>query len=613
MIRRNRFEQGVELSPTNIEGIGGTDLTREGEIDVDSDDSRLKVRVEAATRTVVTEDQTQTLTNKTINVDNNTVSNIETDNLKVGVLNISTTLAGASDTQVPSALAVKSYSDTVSTNLANHLSDATDAHAASAITNTPSGNLAATEVQAALNELQGDIDTNATAISNHLSDATDAHDASAISNSPLGNLASTDVQSALNELQGDINTNTTAIGNHLSDAIDAHDASAISNVPSGNLAATEVQAALNELQSDIDTRFISPMTTGGDLIYGGASGVGTRLSNGAAGQVLISSGGTAAPTWAASPSAPVSFTSINNLSFVTSVSANALTIAIKDAAGVDPSAPTTAIGFRSSTATSGEFVTRTITSALSITISSGSTLGHTNGVAKNIWLYALDNAGTVELAVSSNIFNDSFLHSTTTEGGAGGADSVSVLYSTTTRTNVAIRLIGRLLSSQTTAGVWAVVPTNVALHDYEPVFVAAKYNSSSGQSIPNATRTIVDFSTKEYDSHNSVTTGASWKFTAPISATYRVSFSISIASVSWSSNNIVLIELVKNGTIIHGYDQVIQASYTGSYTTIPIITTVKLLVGDYIHGSAYQNKGSSTPLVADSRVNHIEIEMVGDY
>ena len=42
---------------------------------------------------------------------------------------------------------------------------------------------------------------------------------------------------------------------------------------------------------------LSPMTTGGDLIYGGASGTGTRLGNGSNGQVLTSSGGTAAPIW----------------------------------------------------------------------------------------------------------------------------------------------------------------------------------------------------------------------------------------------------------------------------------------------------------------------------
>jgi len=43
------------------------------------------------------------------------------------------------------------------------------------------------------------------------------------------------------------------------------------------------------------------MTTAGDVIYGGASGVPTRLANGSNGQVLTSSGGTSAPTWTAGP------------------------------------------------------------------------------------------------------------------------------------------------------------------------------------------------------------------------------------------------------------------------------------------------------------------------
>lgn len=45
-----------------------------------------------------------------------------------------------------------------------------------------------------------------TSINNHLSDTTDAHDASAISSVPSGNLAATDVQGALNELQSDVDS-----------------------------------------------------------------------------------------------------------------------------------------------------------------------------------------------------------------------------------------------------------------------------------------------------------------------------------------------------------------------------------------------------------------------
>lgn len=87
-------------------------------------------------------------------------------------------------------------------------------YTASQVTNVPSGNLAAVTVQAALDELQSDIDTRATstALTNHINQASDAHDASAISNVPSGNLAATTVQAALDELQGDINTINGASG-----------------------------------------------------------------------------------------------------------------------------------------------------------------------------------------------------------------------------------------------------------------------------------------------------------------------------------------------------------------------------------------------------------------
>lgn len=46
---------------------------------------------------------------------------------------------------------------------------------------------------------------------------------------------------------------------------------------------------------------LSPMTTGGDIIYGGASGTGTRLANGTAGQYLASAGTTSPPVWTSLP------------------------------------------------------------------------------------------------------------------------------------------------------------------------------------------------------------------------------------------------------------------------------------------------------------------------
>lgn len=52
--------------------------------------------------------------------------------------------------------------------------------------------------------IQTQLDSGSTALSNHIADTTDAHDASAISVVPAGNLTSTDVQAALEELQADV-------------------------------------------------------------------------------------------------------------------------------------------------------------------------------------------------------------------------------------------------------------------------------------------------------------------------------------------------------------------------------------------------------------------------
>lgn len=72
---------------------------------------------------------------------------------------------------------------------------------------TPAGAVAATDVQAAIEELDsekattGSVTTVATNLSNHLADATDAHDASAISYAAGGALASTNVNDAIDELE----------------------------------------------------------------------------------------------------------------------------------------------------------------------------------------------------------------------------------------------------------------------------------------------------------------------------------------------------------------------------------------------------------------------------
>jgi hypothetical protein len=100
-------------------------------------------------------------------------------------------------------------------------------------------------------------------------------DASNVAVTPAGNLASVDAQAALTELQGDIDTINAALTPHLADTsthgvtgdiVGTTDSQALTNktivaasntittAASGNLTATELNTALAELQADIDGR-----------------------------------------------------------------------------------------------------------------------------------------------------------------------------------------------------------------------------------------------------------------------------------------------------------------------------------------------------------------------
>jgi len=147
--------------------------------------------------------------------------------------------------------------------------------------------------------------------------------------------------------------------------------------------------------------------------------------------------------------------------------------------------------------------------------------------------------------------------------------------------------------------------------------VVARYKRTGGsQSISTATQTIINFDTKDFDSHNAVTTGGSWKFTSPSPGTYRVS---AFATQNMPNCTITAeqanLTLFKNGA---AYAQIagfhcpatanIVAPLSGS-------TTVKLLAGDYVDLQVYQDSGSSQNLdgSASGNFTHVSIERIGNY
>ena len=94
--------QSIDLDSQSLTVAGGTGIDTVGSAQT------ITLNIDS---TVATLTGSQTLTNKVIDVDNNTVSNIEVDNLKSGVLDTDITSVSSSDDTLASAKAIKTYVD----------------------------------------------------------------------------------------------------------------------------------------------------------------------------------------------------------------------------------------------------------------------------------------------------------------------------------------------------------------------------------------------------------------------------------------------------------------------------------------------------------------------
>lgn len=300
-----------------------------------------------------------------------------------------------------------------------------------------------------------------------------------------------------------------------------------------------------------------------------------------------------------------------NVSISTSVGSNILTVALKGKDGADASATNPIrVAFRSATAATGTYSVVSITGALSVAVPDTATLGHASGVAMYIYVYLLNNAGTAELALSSSLFDTGTIVSSTTIG--TGSDSAATMYSTTGRSNVGCRLIGRLKSTQGTAGTWATAISEVSLPPFLNIVPAAYYYTAAGQTIEGAAETV-DFGTKGFDTMNSVTTGASWVFTCPIPGLYYVSAMCSLTGLSsWNAGEEWNIYLFKNAGV---YGQLARLHGQATHTTGASANgscIVDCVAGTTLHIEVNNGSGTSAGLSADGALNNVSIMYIGN-
>lgn len=158
-----------------------------------------------------------------------------------------------------------------------------------------------------------------------------------------------------------------------------------------------------------------------------------------------------------------------NVGLTTTLAANALTLALTQADGTTPAAAgPVEVAFRSSTIGSGVFNARAVTIATTLAIPSGTSIGTASGVAARIWVAAIDNAGTVELAVLlaktatgyTAIQEENVITTTAIAAGA----TAGVWYSTTARSSVPVTVLGYFEATQATAGTWLTAPSLIVVN-----------------------------------------------------------------------------------------------------------------------------------------------------
>jgi hypothetical protein len=158
---------------------------------------------------------------------------------------------------------------------------------------------------------------------------------------------------------------------------------------------------------------------------------------------------------------------------ICSVAASALTVAIKTAAGNDPSSfSPVKVVIRGQAAADEEYAVITLTAATSVTVSSGSTLGTTNSVPFKVWVVGFNDGGTYRLGVVNCVSGTSIyplgqfpIASSTAEGGAGAADSAQVIYTTSAVSSKPYHIVGYASyeSGLGTVGTWGSTPTRFQL------------------------------------------------------------------------------------------------------------------------------------------------------
>jgi len=143
--------------------------------------------------------------------------------------------------------------------------------------------------------------------------------------------------------------------------------------------------------------------------------------------------------------------------------------------------------------------------------------------------------------------------------------------------------------------------------------ILARYTTAAGQSTNGTgSATLIDFGTKDFDLTGSVTTGASWKFTAPAPGYYELCAQILLsATTGWADTEALEVTIYKNGSAQQ------RISYRESFGSGSQLASgngcgiVQLNATEYADIRVTQLNGSSINLFGNAQYNWVTVKRIG--
>lgn len=142
--------------------------------------------------------------------------------------------------------------------------------------------------------------------------------------------------------------------------------------------------------------------------------------------------------------------------------------------------------------------------------------------------------------------------------------------------------------------------TGIAVDSSRPVVASFALTSSTANAsfADGGGAEIIDFDSKLIDTHGAVTTGASWKFTAPVTGYYRISARFGSGGEAVTVNDTFALDVYKNNALfISRFDFCEHEATASNINTILVGTSiVSLVAGDFIDfRMATAGAGAVTP------------------